>query len=339
MKDLHMETEFLVVGAGAAGCTLSWLLHQAGRNVLMLELHDKALKDKLCGGILSKKALLEIEMIFGEGALLELAPTRPTRFRSWCLGWEVIVDGPFATLPRKRLDDWLLARCENAGVRVLDRMRILSVEEQSHVVTCEDLRDGSTMRVSYGTLIGADGASSAVRRLLTGREQRCAASVGGVAPLVTGDVVFEYHPSLSGYCWYVPTGESANVGCGLYGSSAADCRKLLADFCEELGISLSQLRGAPVPTGDDVLLRAGDDVWLVGDSAGLVRPIAGSGIFLALKSSHVLASSLLGGAPYEEVMNPVADELALLASEKDVIYLSAALAIAKEGQRIMPLTP
>lgn len=34
------DVEFLIVGAGAAGCTLAWLLRQAGREVLLLELRD-----------------------------------------------------------------------------------------------------------------------------------------------------------------------------------------------------------------------------------------------------------------------------------------------------------
>ena len=52
-------------------------------------------------------------------------------------------------------------------------------------------------------------------------------------------------------------------------------RDRLNGFCTDLGIELAELRGAPIPVGDDVLLETGDDICLVGDAAGLID--AGTG--------------------------------------------------------------
>ena len=85
----------------------------------------------------------------------------------------------FATLPRKRLDDWILKRCMKAGARVHDHMRLTSIDEGEHMAVCEDLRSKDIIRIRYGTLTGADGAGSMVRYLLDGSRQH----------LLTGEII------------------------------------------------------------------------------------------------------------------------------------------------------
>ena len=337
-RGLALHAEHLIVGAGAAGCTLAWLLRQAGRGVLVLELCDAQVKDKLCGGALGVEAVDEIEAIFGEGVLAELAPARPPHLRNRCLEREVVTSVPFVTLPRKRLDDWLLARCEAAGVEVRDRVRLVSIDEGARVATCENLRTGEAMQIGYDVLVGADGASSAVRRLLAGRRQRLVAAIEGPVLPACEDVVFAHLPAKPGYCWHIPTGDAANAGCMLHGGSAADCRAWLSDFCEDLGVSPALLRGAPIPSGDDVLLRAGKEAWLVGDAAGIVRPLDGGGIHYALTSARLLAASLLGGDPYEEAMRPLVEDIAQMAAEKEMSFFLLPLGIARKGRTWLRLS-
>ncbi len=80
-------------------------------------------------------------------------------------------------------------------------------------------------------------------------------------------------------------------------------RAWLAAFSAQLGIEMRGLRGAPIPTGDDVVLRHGHNVWFVGDAAGLITDLGG-GIHYAIESAALLADSLAGGAPYEDAMAP-----------------------------------
>lgn len=137
--------------------------------------------------------------------------------------------------------------------------------------TCEDLRSGEQMIIGYDTLVGADGASSKARLLLSGRKQRNALSLQGTVGLADLDFVFGFRPVVQGYCWCIPMDVEASVGCMLYDDTTTECRAWIETFCEELGVGAPKLRGAPIPTGDDVLLHAGTDVWLIGDAAGLVR--------------------------------------------------------------------
>ena len=326
-----MHSEYLIVGAGAAGCTLAWLLRQAGHGVLVLELRDTRTKDKLCGGALCTEAIEEIESIFGADAIEELLFSYPPHMKSRCLDREIVSNTHIATLPRKRLDDWLLTRCVDVGVEVRNRISLTSIDKTAHTVTCEDLRTGETVHIGYDVLVGADGAASATRRLLTGRHQRLATAIEGPVPLLDKDIVLTYLPAQTGYCWYIPTGATANVGCMLHGGSAADCRAWLSDFCADLGVALPALRGAPIPSGDDVLLSAGEDAWLVGDAAGLVRPHDGGGIHHALTSARTLATSLLGGETYEKAMRPVVEDIAQAAAKQNQAYFLTSLRIARTG--------
>lgn len=255
--------------------------------------------------MLGVSSLRQFKALFGEDALNELGLYYPQHLTSRCFEREVVRTITYATLPRKRLDDWLLARCVDAGVSLRDMIRLEAIDMQGHLATCVDRRSGETVQIGYGSLIGADGATSAVRHLATGRNQHIVPSLEGYVPMAGSGIVCEYHPAYNGYCWYIPAGEGANVGCMLHGGTAKECRTWLAAFSEELGLCLPKLRGAPIPAGDDVLLQAGTDVWLIGDAAGLILPIYGGGIEHAFISARVLATSLLGGAPYKEEMQPL----------------------------------
>lgn len=329
---MRLNSEFLVVGAGAAGCAFGWLMRQAGHDVLALELHDARTKDKLCGGILGPVSLTELDDIYGDGTLNELGLVWPTNLRYRSLDREIVTPFDFATIERKRLDGWMLARYLDAGGALRDRIRLVGIDEASHVATCVDQRTHECLELSYGTLIGADGATSAVRRLATGRRQKVVASCEGFVTPCGEDVVFAYRFHSVGYCWYIPAGSVANVGCVSYNEDMRSCRAWLASFCESMGVALPALRGAPIPTGDDVLLKAGTDIWLVGDAAGLASPFNGEGISYALRSAHLLAGSLTGGEPYVTAMKHTCRRLTRSALERDVRYQFAFLAVLQKGK-------
>lgn len=304
---------------------------RAGRDVLVLEARDARGKNKLCGGILGQMSLEELANIYGEEALGELDLTYPSHLRTRCLDKETCSPIEYCTIERKRLDDWLLARYLSGGGALRDHMRLLAIDESQHVATCVHKRTGERLEITYGTLVGADGAFSAVRKLATGRRQRTIWSVQGDVPLCGEDIVFGRRMASQGYCWYIPTGSVANVGCGSSTDDVRACREWLNSFCEGLGIELPALRGAPIPTGDDLLFEAGEDIWLVGDAAGLASPYDSGGIHYALASARLLAESLLGHMSYEEAMRPISSVLAQLAARKWKLFFCANLLTARKG--------
>ena len=325
-----LECDVLIVGGGAAGCVLGYLLRNAGLNVLIAELRDAKSKEKLCAGLLDPFACNEIETVYGPGALDELGMLAIPAIRGICQG--VALERPIAmhALPRKDLDDWFMRRFLKSGGRVADRLKLIAIDKGTQRARFRDLRNDTMVQVDYRTLVGADGASSAVRRILTGRKQRVCPSLEGVVPMTENAFVMSLAPGKLGYCWYIPRGADATVGCAYHGKSALECRELLSLFCTEMGIEMPALRGAPIPEGDDVMLRADEHAWLVGDAAGLILPLYGGGIQYALYSARKLAESLTGGTPYEQSMSWVLKDIARGSQSLILDYFKLCVMVTKQ---------
>ena len=197
------------------GSVAGFLLKKAGADVLALELLDAKTKEKLCGGIMNKRALTQVAEVFGEGCMDTLRPMHIEKVWDRYAGLEILIESDvYYALPRKRLDDYCLERYLQAGGMLQDRTTVREIDDSVGVAICADLRTGETFEVEFGRIIGADGAMSAVRRLLTGRNQRVGITLEGVVPLMSRDGVFEYLSREVGYSWYIPRGEDAVVGCG-----------------------------------------------------------------------------------------------------------------------------
>lgn len=55
----------IIIGAGLSGCTLGNLLLRKNQKVLLIEQKDILKKEKLCGGLITKKAYKLLFEIYG----------------------------------------------------------------------------------------------------------------------------------------------------------------------------------------------------------------------------------------------------------------------------------
>ena len=333
----RIRVDFLIVGAGLAGSVAGFLLKKAGAVVLALELLDAKTKEKLCGGMLFETTPVQFAQVFGEGCMDALRPVR-IKHRDRYAGREIIREKDvFYTLSRKRLDDYCLERYLQAGGMLQDRTTVRGIDDSVGVAVCADFRTGETFEVEFGCIIGADGAMSAVRRLLTGRNQRVGITLEGVVPLTSRDGVFEYLSREVGYSWYIPREEDAVVGCGIYPGTAETCREGMNALCRGLQIEEPHnVRGAAIPTGDDMLLEYGRRTCFVGDAAGLIAASSGAGIELAVISARLLSESLLNGNSYTEAMKPKTDYIARLAQDAKKSYFVYRFFIMRKGRPAKP---
>lgn len=329
----------LIVGAGLAGATLGFLLRKAGDDVLLLEILDAKEKDKLCGGLVGGDSVETFERIFGSNTFDALFPFHPNIFRQRCSGREVCWQADWQAFSRKRLDDYVLRRYLEKDGRLMDRVAVRSVDEAKGVAICDDLRNGQRFSVRFDRLVGADGAMSETRRLTTGRAPRVTIAIEGEIPFSGGDIVMDYFAKAVGYSWYIPQGDQAVVGCGALADPVVNVvqvvRDGLKDFCRDMGIPVPhRLRGAPIPTGSDVLLRTGTRTYFVGDAAGLIHNITGAGIVFALWSAKLLADAFLEGASYEEEIRPFVENVVRLAKGAKKEQFLTTFLIMKRGKEI-----
>ena len=323
--------DVLVVGAGLAGCTLGLLMRRAGKSVLAAELLDARSKDKLCGGVLAHNAPGLFEGIYGDGALARLGAVELDGIENVLLEKHLHTPFTAVALPRRRLDGFCLDAYLDAGGMLADRMALRSVDKRGHVARFANLRTREAVDVRYSVLVGADGACSKVRRLVCGGLCPTTISAEGRTSLRGKHVVAAFQPGYDGLCWYIPNGDDANVGCLFHGLNAGECRERLRCFCTTEGYRTGTLRCAPIPTGEDVLLEAGEDVWLAGDAAGLAGKYYGGGMHLALASALALSEGLRGGTRYADAMAPHLRSLAREAEKADAGYFKDAMRIALSG--------
>jgi flavin-dependent dehydrogenase len=355
------ETEYLVVGAGAAGCTFGFLMKQSGADVLLLEMQNAQQRFKLCAGILENRAESAFRDIFGK--TIEEAGLAPMHLENMCVwngnyefkrampGWssqtnvtgeperqqnslgdafrgylraggkalakKVILEAlgydatggiSFRALPRKRFDDYIRDRYLEEGGEILYHTKVLSVKESEGLAECMDFCTRERFSVRFRYIVGADGAVSSVRHLVTGRRPRVYLALEAAVPLVHRDAIGSLLKGTQGYCWYIPRGEDATVGCGYHNlcdNIYETCRQRLAAFCADAGVPVPpRFYGAFIPEGDDVLLRDGTRAYFLGDAAGLNDAFSGGGIHYALLSAQALAAAFAGNVTYEEAMQP-----------------------------------
>jgi menaquinone-9 beta-reductase len=288
----------VVVGAGPAGVAAA-LEARRLRPDASVVLVDKAAfpRDKACGDGLGPHAVDELVALGAGGVLDGYPPIRGLRLRSPG-GMEVAgaPARPNHVVPRAILDARLVETAVAAGVE-LRRAGVRRLEQHDGRVVV----DGElTARV----VVGADGANSAVRRLLgapSNPDRALAIAVRGYAPAPAGrpeQLIAWVAEGWPAYVWSFPTGTGvANVGYGLLRSrfhgDRAELHRRLRHLLPGVDPDPDSLRAHHLPFSSFRPPPGRGRVLLAGDAASLVNPLSGEGIYYALASGRLAARAAL----------------------------------------------
>lgn len=282
-----LEFDVIVVGAGPSGSAAAIWARRFGLSVALV---DRAVfpRDKLCGGLITGRSLRELDQIFG------LGPGDPVFLRG----------GPVSF----RWGDRELARCEpttalhftmrrDFDARLCDQACLAGATLFTSAVQALDMSKG-VVRLENGeqlasaVIVGADGVNSAVARHLFGRAYRQnRIGFGLEVELPATDpqrmIAIDFDAANWGYGWVFPKVSGTTVGVGgvlvRNGDLKPALRRLLPQGCT------GRIKGQFIPFGDFRRRPGRGRVLLVGDAAGLVDPITGEGIALALASGRLAA--------------------------------------------------
>jgi geranylgeranyl reductase family protein len=296
--------DLVVVGAGPAGAAtaVGALCARPGLRVLLLDRADFP-RDKSCGDGIAPQA---IDLLAAEGVTGLVDDRVPVRRLSLALGdasASRLMQRPAWVVPREAFDARLVRAAEAAGaVRRVHRVREVS-RERGTVVVDEALE--------ADVLVGADGAGSLVARWLGARRGPVALAIRGYAPTPAsrrGEQVIVFGTTRQpSYAWSFDRGDGfANVG---YGERLSDSRtppsralllaqldRLLPDAAD----GAERWRGHHLPLSTFRWRPVDGPVLLAGDSAGLVNPMTGEGIFYAiltgLLAGRAAAAAVTDGA-------------------------------------------
>ena len=314
-----LRPEILVIGAGPGGAATAWGLAQAGHDVLLIDRTDFP-RDKTCGDGLTPMAVQTLRQI---GVLSEIEAAGAVRID------HVRIVGPFGVpatmafadfqpknpyalvLPRLILDDILRKHALSGGAEFLGRVRVgRIVRDGERVVSVQGNSPAGPVEFRADQVVIAVGANMGL--LQRGgflrhkpRYIRAARAYYDNVPDTTNryDFFFDFQ-LLPGYGWVFPTGQGrANVGVGILPvpwSTRKPTQTLLREFVARRareGIlngaqRVGPIKGYPLRIDFPATRVAGENWVIVGEAAGLVNPVTGEGIDLAIESGLIASRTL-----------------------------------------------
>jgi geranylgeranyl reductase family protein len=291
-----------IIGAGAAGSFLAYLLAQ--RQIPTVIFERESSREKPCGGGCTPKVFRSYPLF----SQMFLAKNQIYRIYGESSAARIRLDlkEPIWIYSRRDLDGFLLDQAVQSGSRLVHSPAIdFQCDGQGWTV---HTKDGN--RVQADILVGADGASSRVRKRMGVHfgAQDLSVALGYYVPgsFHPDSIYIRFlDPQLQGYIWSFPRVDHLSVGIvSLYRDlPAPQLRGHLENFlADRYGIlHCSDFPGyaAPVPTLSEQTwknLRVNGSNWaLIGDAAGFVDPVTAEGIYYALRSADLLAAAIQAG--------------------------------------------
>jgi menaquinone-9 beta-reductase len=308
--------DVIIVGSGPSGTSTA--LHLAKLNpalaerTLVLE-RDRHPRQKLCGGACVPEVDLTLRRLgldYGEVPHVDV-DWALLNFRGRGFRLRFNDDYAFRVIRRNEFDGWLADHVRQRGIEIKEDTRVLRFERTPDGVEVETTRGRFTARV----VVGADGVSGVVRRLVPDGKRQ--AAVARLVELVTpaepssvpstvaaNDALldFSWMPrGVQGYVWSFPTmidGERMR-NWGVYDArildrkSAGSLRSVVFEWMASAGYRLDDftLEGHPIRLFEPHARFAAPNVLLVGDAAG-VDATFGEGISLALGYGDLAATAI-----------------------------------------------
>ncbi|MGH6835365.1 MAG: geranylgeranyl reductase family protein [Methylocella sp.] len=316
------DADVIIAGAGPAGAAAACHLARSGASVFLLDRMTFP-RDKVCGDFVGPSALVELDSL-GVSPMDGYARTNIARRATLYIGGEELISRPFPeiegmpsygrVIPRFALDHLIVDAARSAGARVMEGYTLAGFAAGRDAVAVEVASSNGRVTLRCRLLIGADGSSSTVARLMRRsappRRDRFIAARAYFANVEGPDDQLDVYFDRScypGFYWLFPTGNGeANVGLGLAletwpahnQTPAAMLRRLMRDDAA-LAARLRNARprgkivGWPLMTYNHRLKIVSDRVMLIGDAASLINPLNGEGIQYALLSARWAAETLV----------------------------------------------
>lgn len=324
-----VDYDVAIIGAGPAGSTLAALLARSGRSIALVD-RDVFPRDKLCGEFLSYDALPLLDAIGLVDALDAAGAVRIRSCRIIGSGRTFAFDFPAEArgISRWTMDELLLRRAVSCGAEPFEGWTADSIDFDEGRALVTVGREESRVRIRARMACGAWGRWGRFDRLFSrsftvrdisrffGFKRHYVPAQPGSAPPPDTIDLYPFARGYLGVSWI--EGCLTNI-CGLvHESRLRQHRGGWPAFIETLRAErpgLERLYAGHEPAQDEYLSSepvvfaprsaVESHVVLVGDAAGLIDPLAGNGMTMAIQSAALAASTIerfLSGALDREAL-------------------------------------
>jgi len=302
-----------VIGGGPCGAMAAEELAQKGHSVVLVDPDNKI---KPCGGAIPSRALAdfaipETQLVARANAARIIAPSgRTVDMTIGDIGYVGMVD-------RAHFDHYLRQRAADAGAERLTG-KLDDIREATDglldLTIARTTEDAGNVQFRARRVIGADGANSAVRRMMFPASKKppyvfayheIVESPEGANPEVFRadrcDVIYDGRISPDFYGWVFPHGGHTSIGTGtaVKGHNIREATTALKLAAGLGNCRVIRREGAPLPLKPMRRWDNGRNILLAGDAAGTVAPSSGEGIYYAMLCGRLSAEaahqSLLAG--------------------------------------------
>jgi flavin-dependent dehydrogenase len=309
------DVDVAIIGGGLAGCNAAITLAQQGRDGVILEAGDYP-RHKVCGEFLSP----ECAALFAETGFLDMLHShQPTQIRTIRLTapdlteWCTTFPAPAIGISRYTLDAALADYAVQQGARLQTKARVTAIEGS--------LKDGFTLTVRQPdgvqmirarSVIAAHGKRSNIDRTLNRAFLNRPQPFVGLKRHFHGAPLpqhLDLHIFPGGYCGMSEVEDGTMNVCLLvrqevFQNAAGEPASIdnFIDWMVDQNPYLGEWLRQAVPVEDEWLsisqipfMNKGavqDDILFAGDSAGMIAPLAGDGMAMALHSGKLAAKSI-----------------------------------------------
>jgi menaquinone-9 beta-reductase len=290
-----METfDVAIVGAGPAGSSCAAFCALAGLRTLVLD-REKFPREKVCGDCLNPSCWPVLERLDVVQRVLGLPHSKLSSVEFIAIdGHKIIVHLPSGahceiSVKRSLFDNLLLKRARNLGAEIRDQTTATGLNRKGDWEIETAL--GQTFHARI--LIGADGRNSTVARLCNllphPARERVALQAHVPLPRDFGNrVVLQF--LREGYSGQAPVNETELNLC-LVGTPPTISR--LRKWAErQFQLPADQPWRTITPLTRSPISSAHESLFLIGDSARVVEPFTGEGIYYALRSGELVATAI-----------------------------------------------
>jgi flavin-dependent dehydrogenase len=238
----------------------------------------------------------------------------------------VKIERNFWNISRLEFDNWLLHSLTDTKFYPLTTLKNYSVNKKEIEIVIKNGEANRKIKAKY--LIGADGANSTVRNILTSESlQPNIRKYTTKQIFVRGELKdwnytkFIYDNEITDfYSWVIPKGRYILLGSALEPDTANEKFKLFLDRLKKKenigGVTVKKEAAmiTRISSEKDIFLGS-SRIAMVGESAGLISPSTGEGISFAMRSgyncAHVINNNFDDGIKekYKKACKPLISEI------------------------------